>query len=550
MTFVLKAPFSPQGDQPKAIKQILASYSKSSRQVLLGATGTGKTFTMAHVVQNLNKPTLVLCHNKTLAAQLWSELQTFFPKNAVEYFISYYDYYQPESYIPSRDLYIEKDMSINEKIERMRLSAIYSLSTRSDVIVVSSVSCIFGLGDPSEFNKMTLKISVGDKIDRKTIISHLISLQYKRNDLELKSGRFRVRGDTIDLVPGYSENIIRISLFDDEVESITEHHHIDLKKTNNFDSIKIFPSHNFVVSDTKKQKAITTIQEELDGILPDLEPIESHRINQRTKFDLEMIQEVGTCKGIENYSRHFDGRSPGQPPYTLLDYFGDDFLMIIDESHVTLPQVHGMYKGDKSRKKNLIDYGFRLPSAYDNRPLTYQEFDKKLKKVLYVSATPGDYELEISDNVVEQIIRPTGLLDPVVEVRSSENQVIDLVNESKKVINDGFKVLVTTLTKRMAEHLTDYLGQKGLRVRYLHSEIETIERTEIIRQLRANEFDVLVGINLLREGLSGLTPKQIMEIDPDFLEDAKIVKALSASRENAAIDSFEYMQRKTKKFLA
>lgn len=523
--FVLKAPFSPQGDQPKAIAQVERGFvSGMKRQVLLGATGTGKTFTMAQMIARLQRPTLVLCHNKTLAAQLWAELQGFFPENAVEYFISYYDYYQPESYVPERDLYIEKDTSVNEKIERMRLSAAHSLATRDDVIIVASVSCIYGLGDPDEFSKLVIPVSVRQRWTRGELIARLIAVQYQRNDLDIKPGRFRVRGDTIDIIPGYDEKILRISLFGDVVESISEHASVSMDKLTDLASIRIFPARNYVFSDPKIERALHTIKEELESVLPTLGMLEAHRLKQRTDYDLEMIKEMGFCTGIENYSRHFDGRNPGEPPYTLIDFFPKDFLMIIDESHVSVPQVHGMWKGDRSRKKNLIDYGFRLPSAFDNRPLTFEEFDAKLDKVLYVSATPGDYELGVSSQVVEQIIRPTGLLDPLIEVKGTDGQIPDLVEQATAVIASGYRVLVTTLTKRMAEHLTDYLGAAGLKVRYLHSEIDTIERTEIIRQLRAGVFDILVGINLLREGIDIPEVALVAILDADkegFLRNAR-----------------------------
>jgi len=535
--FEIKAPFKPQGDQPAAIAKIAEGFNQHKRQVLLGATGTGKTFTMAHIIETLGTPTLVLCHNKTLAAQLWAELQGFFPENAVEFFISYYDYYQPESYLPARDLYIEKDMSINEKIERMRLSAMHSLATREDVIVVASISCIYGLGDPEEFRSLVLPVAVGEQISRKALISRLVQLLYERNDTELKPGRFRVRGDTIDIVPGYGEQVLRISLFDDVVESLSEYTSVEMKKVADFKHLRIFPARNFVFSEPRIKKALQTIATELEDTLPSLEPLAAHRLKQRTEYDLEMIREVGHCKGIENYSRHFDGRTVGQPPNTLIDFFPKDFLMIIDESHVTIPQAHGMWKGDKSRKTNLIDYGFRLPSAYDNRPLTFEELDTKLDRVLYVSATPGDYEMKIAGQVVEQIIRPTGLLDPVIDVRPIDGQVTDLVKECKITIGSGYKVFVTTLTKRMAEHLTEFLSKEGLRTRYLHSEIDSLERTEILRQLRAGEYDVLVGINLLREGLDIPEVALVAILDADkegFLRTARsLIQTMGRAARNS-----------------
>lgn len=470
-------------------------------QTLLGVTGSGKTFTMANIIQQVQKPTLVIAHNKTLASQLYSEFKEFFPHNRVEYFVSYYDYYQPESYIPQRDQYIEKDADINPKIEQMRLAATASLSARQDVIVIASVSCIYSVGNPDDYRGMAFELRKGQHIDRKDIIRKLVDIQYERNDINVHPGTFRVKGDTIDIIPGYYTNIIRIELFGNEIERITELDKMTGAPTEVFTYYYVYPARHFVIPENKRVLALVSIRKELGSRLPQLEPLFSHRLKQRTLYDIEMIEETGYCKSIENYSRHFDGRNPGERPYCLLDHFPDDFLMFIDESHRTIPQIHGMYHGDYSRKKNLIDYGFRLPSAYDNRPLTFSEFEQFMRHVIFVSATPGDYELSISNQIVEQIIRPTGLVDPPVEVRPIAGQVTNLIGEIKNTIQRNERVLVMTLTKKLAEELTEYLAEKHIKTRYLHSEIETLERTEIIRQLRLGRFDVLVGINLLREGI-------------------------------------------------
>jgi len=467
----------------------------------LGVTGSGKTYTVAQVIHKVQKPTLVIAHNKTLASQLYSEFKEFFPENRVEYFVSYYDYYQPESYIAEKDQYIEKDADINPKIEQMRLSATASLLSRSDVIVVASVSCIYSVGDPKDFSKLGYELRKEQIVRRKDIIEQLVDMQYERNDMDLQPGRFRVKGDTIDIIPGYYNNIIRIELFGEEIDRITEIDKITGETKDFMDYFYLFPAKHFVVDEYKKESAVESIKEELENRLPDLDMIESHRLKQRTLYDIEMIEETGFCKGIENYSRHFDGRKPGEKPFCLLDYFPDDFLLIIDESHRTIPQIHGMHRGDYSRKKSLIEYGFRLPSAFDNRPLKFTEFKEYMNNVIFVSATPGDYELNVSGKVVEQIIRPTGLVDPKVEIKPIKNQIPDLINEIHKTISRNERVLVTTLTKKLAEELSEYLAEKDIKTRYLHSEINTIERSEIIRQLRLGRFDVLVGINLLREGL-------------------------------------------------
>jgi len=523
--FQLVSTFAPAGSQPLAIKELTDGLENNYQyQTLVGVTGSGKTFTMANVIASGNRPTLVLAHNKTLAAQLYQEFCDFFPHNRVEYFVSYYDYYQPESYIPAKDQYIEKDSAINPKIEMLRLSATASLSFRRDVIIVASVSCIFGLGNPENFRNMGFELSVGQKISRNEIMSRLLDILFERNDLELMPGRFRVKGDTIDIVPGYFNNIIRIEMFGDEIERIREVDKNTGAKKEEMKYFYVYPARHFVTPEGARKTAIASIRRELDEVLPTLGIIEAHRLEQRTRFDLEMIEETGSCKGIENYSRHFDGRKAGEKPYCLLDYFPDDFLMIIDESHQTIPQLHGMYNGDRSRKKALIDYGFRLPSAYDNRPLKFHEFEQYMGNVVFVSATPGDYELRKSAQMVEQIIRPTGLVDPQVEVRPIEGQTDDVIREIKATIRRGDRVLVTTLTKKLAEELSEYLADQGIRTRYLHSEIQTLERSEIIRELRLGKFDVLVGINLLREGLDIPEVGFIGILDADkegFLRDAR-----------------------------
>lgn len=503
--FNLKAKFRPTGSQPEAILKLSEGFKKNKDiQTLLGVTGSGKTFTMANVIAKLNKPTLVIAHNKTLAAQLYEEFKEFFPDNRVEYFISYYDYYQPESYLPARDQYIEKDSAINPRIEQMRMATTASLKSRSDVIVVASVSCIYGLGNPRNYIDMGLDLKLEDKLSRKSLISQLVKIMFERNDIELLPGRFRVKGDTIDFIPGYSNNIIRIELFGDEVERISE---IDKNTGGVIEDLKyfyIYPAKHFVVPEADFKRALNEIEDQLEIDLRKIEdPLISHRLKQRTRYDLEMIKETGTCKGIENYSRHFDGRKKDQKSFCLLDYFPEDFLMIIDESHRTIPQIHGMYNGDRARKKSLIDYGFRLTSAYDNRPLKFEEFEEYMgeNSVIFVSATPGDYEYASSNGVVEQIIRPTGLVDPKVEIRPIDGQIVDVKKEIEFAIKNGNRVLLTTLTKKLAEELTDYLASQGIKTRYLHSEIDSLERTEILRQLRLGKFDCLVGINLLREGI-------------------------------------------------
>nr|WP_321498979.1 excinuclease ABC subunit UvrB [uncultured Methanolobus sp.] len=507
--FKLVSEYSPKGDQPGAIAQLTEGMLAGKKhQTLLGVTGSGKTFTVANVIQNVQKPTLVIAHNKTLAAQLFSEFREFFPDNAVEYFVSYYDYYQPEAYLPTTDTYIEKDASINEEIDRLRLSATKSLLERKDVIVVSSVSCIYNLGSPDEWRAMSVMLTPGMEIDRPAFLESLINIQYERNDIAFTQGTFRLRGDTIEIFPAQEKEGIRIELFGDEIDRIAYFDTVTgkvLEEVLPGETIGIYPAKHFVMPEEYIDKALGTIEAELHDRLAVLRSenrlLEAQRLEQRTKFDMEMIRELGYCSGIENYSRHFDGRRPGEPPSSLLNFFHDDYLLVIDESHVTIPQIRGMHNGDRARKQSLVEYGFRLPSALDNRPLRYDEFERQLNDVIYVSATPAEYEVEKSKAVVEQIIRPTGLVDPEITVRPVENQVDDLIGEIRKVTAKGFRTLVTTLTKRMSEDLTEYLLELGIRVRYMHSDIDTLERAEIVRDLRKGEFDVLIGINLLREGL-------------------------------------------------
>lgn len=517
--FPLKSGFSPDGDQPNAIDRltdgILLRKGKSV-QTLLGVTGSGKTFTIANLISRIKKNTLVISHNKTLAAQLYSEFKDFFPSINVGYFVSFYDYYQPESYIPQTDTYIEKDTAVNETIEKMRLEATAMLMSGEPTIIVSTVSCIYSLGSPSEWERNALTIAEGDIINRKEIIKKLIESRYERNDTSLTPGNFRVKGEIIDIIPGYSNDLIRITLFDQEIEKISIHDAITLKRIRDLKKVTIFPAKHYITDRRVRENAISNIKKELKEWLPKLEgELEKERLSSRTKYDIEMINELGYCSGIENYSRHFDGRKVGEPPYCLLDFFGDDFLLVIDESHVTLPQLRGMYNGDHTRKQMLVTYGFRLPSSFDNRPLKFEEFERYLRKVVFVSATPGPYELKSSSNVVEQLVRPTGLIDPMVEIRSSKNQIDELIIEIQKRVIKNQRTLVTTLTKRMAEDLAEFLSKKNIRVRYLHSEIEGLERTELIRQLRLGEFDVLIGINLLREGLDIPEVSLVIILDSD-----------------------------------
>lgn len=505
--FKIKSSFKPEGDQPQAIDKLTEGLLNGHKyQTLLGVTGSGKTFTLANIIERVQKPTLVIAHNKTLAAQLCSEFKDLFPDNSVEYFVSYYDYYQPEAYVPQTDTYIEKDASINDEIDKLRHSATSSLFERRDVIIVASVSCIYGLGDPEEYSELSLSLRPGMVKDRDEILRKLVDIQYERNDINFVRGTFRVRGDVVEIFPAsQSEKALRVELFGDEIDRITE---IDVLTGEIIGERKhaiIFPASHFATSRERMEKAISTIERELQERLLVLKSedklLEAQRLEQRTRYDIEMLREVGYCSGIENYSRHMDGRKPGTPPHTLIDYFPDDFLLVIDESHVSLPQLRAMYAGDRSRKDTLVDYGFRLPSAYDNRPLKFHEFEKKVNKVIFVSATPGPYEYEHSTNVAEQVIRPTGVVDPKIDVRPVKGQIDNLIGEINSVISKGSRVLVTTLTKKMAEDLTDYLKDVGIKVKYLHSDIQTIERMKIIRDLRLGVFDVLIGINLLREGL-------------------------------------------------
>jgi len=522
MSFNLISDFSPTGDQPQAINEIVNSYNQNQNLVTLqGVTGSGKTFTVANIINELNRPTLVLAHNKTLAAQLFSEFKNFFPENSVEYFVSYYDYYQPEAYIPSSGLYIEKDLSINEHIEKYRLSATSSLlSGRNDIIVVASVSCIYGIGNPSEFKKHVIEININQQIPITKLLSDFVKGLYSRSLDELNRGSFRVNGDIIDIYPSYSDIFYRINFFGDEIESIESIDPISLNKIESFESIRIFPAEIFVTSKSSISSAISSIEEDLEERIKYFEEVErkleAKRIKERTEFDIEMIKELGYCAGIENYSRYLDGRKPGTRPFCLLDYFPEDYLMVIDESHVTIPQVHAMYGGDKSRKENLVDYGFRLPAALDNRPLKFEEFEGVQNKVLYVSATPADYELNKSEGFyVEQIIRPTGVLDPIIEVRPSKNQIDDLIEEILLRVESDERVLITTLTKRMAEELTKFLLKAEIRTNYIHSDIDTLERVEIMQNLRKGIFDVVVGVNLLREGLDLPEVSLVVILDAD-----------------------------------
>ena len=522
MSFNLISDFSPTGDQPQAIDEIIKSYNQNQNHVTLqGVTGSGKTFTVANVINELNRPTLVLAHNKTLAAQLFSEFKNFFPENSVEYFVSYYDYYQPEAYIPSSGLYIEKDLSINEHIEKYRLSATSSLlSGRGDIIVVSSVSCIYGIGNPSEFKKHVIEIGINQQISIAKLLSDFVKGLYSRSLDELNRGSFRVNGDIVDIYPSYSDIFYRINFFGDEIETIESIDPISLNKIESFESIRIFPAEIFVTSESSISSAINNIETDLEERVNYFEEIErkleAKRIKERTEFDLEMIKELGYCAGIENYSRYLDGRKPGTRPFCLLDYFPEDYLMVIDESHVTIPQVHAMYGGDRSRKENLVEYGFRLPAALDNRPLKFEEFESIQDKVLYVSATPADYELKKSEGFyIEQIIRPTGVLDPVIEVKPSKNQIDDLIEEILIRVESDERVLVTTLTKRMAEELTKFLLKSEIRTNYIHSDIDTLERVEIMQNLRKGIFDVVVGVNLLREGLDLPEVSLVVILDAD-----------------------------------
>lgn len=552
--FQIESEFAPTGDQPEAIAKLVEGVQKNRVQTLLGVTGSGKTFSIANVIAQTGKNTLVISHNKTLAAQLYSELRQFFPKNNVGYFVSYYDYYQPESYLPQTDTYIEKDTEINEKIEKMRLEATAMLLSGEPTVIVATVSCIYSLGSPKDWEEMSISLAAGSEYSRSDIIKRLVNARYERNDLEVAPGNFRVKGDTIDIVPAYSEELVRISLFGDEIEKITILDHITLKEKRRLKSIKIFPAKHYLVANDVRQNAVKSIREELKRRLVELNELERQRLEMRTKFDLEMIEELGYCSGIENYSRHFDGRKPGEKAFCLLDFFGDDFLLVIDESHVTIPQLHGMYGGDHTRKKSLIEYGFRLPSAFDNRPLKFEEFEQYIRNCIFVSATPSEYERKKSYQIAEQLVRPTGLVDPLVEVRPTKNQMDDLISEISKRVKENQRVLVTTLTKRMAEDLAEYLSKKEVRVRYLHSEIEGLQRTELIRQLRLGDFDVLVGINLLREGLDIPEVALVAILDADkegFLRNfTSLIQTFGRAARNASGSVILYADTMTKSMKA
>ena len=541
--FVLKAPYQPTGDQPQAIEALVKGFREGNQcQTLLGVTGSGKTFTMANVIQALNKPTLVIAHNKTLAAQLYGEFKEMFPDNAVEYFVSYYDYYQPEAYVPSSDTYIAKDSSINEEIDKLRLSATASLIERRDVIIVSSVSCIYGLGEPENFEKMMVSLRPGMQKDRDEVVRQLIDIQYDRNEMDFKRGTFRVRGDVLEIIPANeAETAVRVEFFGDEIDRITQIDVLTGEIKGELEHVAIFPASHYVVPAERIKIAADAIEQELEERVQYFKGedklLEAQRIAERTNFDVEMLKETGFCSGIENYSRHLSGLAPGQPPHTLMDYFPDDFLIIIDESHKTIPQIGGMYHGDQSRKRTLVDYGFRLPSALDNRPLSFDEFEQRIDQIMFVSATPGPYEEEHELLRAEQVIRPTGLLDPKVEVRPVEGQIDDLIGEINKEVAKKNKVLVTTLTKRMAEDLTDYMREVGIRVKYLHSDIDTLERTQIVRDMRLDVFDVLVGINLLREGLDipEITLVAILDADKEgFLRsETSLIQTIGRAARNS-----------------
>ena len=542
-TFHLASKYEPAGDQPAAIAELVDGVKGGEKaQILLGATGTGKTFTISNVIQEVNKPTLVIAHNKTLAGQLYGEFKEFFPDNAVEYFVSYYDYYQPEAYVPSSDTYIEKDSSINDEIDKLRHSATSSLLERNDVIVVASVSCIFGLGDPREYSQQVVSLRVGMEMDRNELLKSLVDIQFERNDIDFQRGRFRVRGDVVELFPASrDEHALRVEFFGDEIDRIREVDALTGEIVGETEHVAIFPATHFVTNEEHMEHAISQIQEELEARLKVLRSenklLEAQRLEQRTNYDIEMMREMGYTSGIENYSRHMDGRQEGEPPYTLLDFFPDDFLLVIDESHVTMPQIRGMYNGDRARKQMLVDYGFRLPSALDNRPLRLEEFEQHVNQIVYVSATPGPYEMEQTETVVQQIIRPTGLLDPEVEIRPIMGQIDDLVGEIHERIEKDQRVFVTTLTKKMAEDLTDYFKELGLKVKYLHSDVKTLERTEIIRDLRLGEFDILIGINLLREGIDVPEVSLIAILDADkegFLRSERsLVQTMGRAARNA-----------------
>ncbi|MFW6070863.1 MAG: excinuclease ABC subunit UvrB [Candidatus Bipolaricaulota bacterium] len=552
--FALKTDKEPKGDQPGAIRELTEGVeSGMTHQTLLGATGTGKTFTMANIIENVQKPTLVIAHNKTLTAQLWNEFNELFPDNAVHYFVSYYDYYQPEAYVPETDTYIEKDSSINDEIDRLRHKATAALFEREDVIIVASVSCIYGLGSPDTYEDMARPLTLDSHLERDDLLHKLVRLQYKRNDYEQERGTFRVRGDTVEIVPIYGEEVVRVEFFGDVIDRIRIVDHLTGKTLEEKKKVVIYPATHFITSRSRLNEAMESIEEELEEQLDRFQRqdklLEAQRLEKQTRHDLEMMEELGYCKGIENYSRHLTGRDPGEPPYTLIDYFPDDFLIFVDESHQTIPQLGGMYNGDRSRKETLVEHGYRLPSAMDNRPLKFEEFEERINQIIYTSATPGPYEYEHSNKVVEQIIRPTGLVDPEVEVRPIENQVDDLLNEIEKVTARDERVLVTTLTKKLAEELTDYFVEVGVKARYLHSEIDTLDRVKILRELRQGEFNVLVGINLLREGLDLPEASLVAILDADkegFLRsDTSLIQTMGRAARNVRGKVILYADRMT-----
>ncbi|MBA4462595.1 MAG: excinuclease ABC subunit UvrB [Nitrosopumilaceae archaeon] len=550
MDFQLVSPYSTSPGQKEAINQLIYRFAKKQKQTLLGITGSGKTFVMASVIDRLQKPTLIIAHNKTLAAQLYAELKEFFPNNRVEFFISFYDYYQPESYLPTTDMYIEKDADVNEQIEKMRMHAVSSLLSRNDTVVVASISCIYNLGNPDDFKNMAIELILGRELKRKDLINVLVNMQYERNDISPDAGRFRVRGNVVDVIPAYEKNILRIELDGNKISKLKEIDFLTGDSIVSVDKITLYPAKQYVVPEEKQKKALAQIRADLTKRLPELPALEAQRLKQRTNYDLEMIEEVGYCKGIENYSRYFDGRKSGEPPFVLIDYFPKDFLMIIDESHQTIPQARAMYNGNYIRKKNLIDYGFRLPSAFDNRPLTFEEFEAKMGTTLFVSATPAEYELKKSGSPVQLITRPTGLLDPKIELHPINGQMQHLMNEARKTIEEGDRVLITTLTKRLAEDLTDYLVKEGFRVRYMHSDIDSLDRIELIRQLRIGEYDILVGINLLREGLDLPEVSTIFILDADkegFLRDERsLIQTIGRAARNENGRVILYADVKTK----
>ena len=553
--FKLVSKYKPAGDQPEAIRQLVEGINHHEKaQVLLGATGTGKTYTISNVIQQVNKPTLIMAHNKTLAGQLYGEFKEFFPENAVEYFVSYYDYYQPEAYVPSSDTYIEKDSSVNDEIDKLRHSATSSLLERNDVIVVASVSCIFGLGSPMEYQKQVVSLRTGMEVSREQVLRWLIDIQFERNDIDFQRGRFRVRGDVIEIFPASrDERALRVEFFGDEIDRIREVDALTGEMLSELEHVSIFPATHFMTDEDHLETAIAAIQEELTARLAVLRShdqlLEAQRLEQRTNYDIEMLREMGYTSGIENYSRHLDGRKEGEPPYTLIDFFPEDFLMVIDESHVTMPQVRGMYNGDRARKQMLVDYGFRLPSALDNRPLRLEEFEQHVHQIIYVSATPGPYEYEQTDRIIQQIIRPTGLLDPVIEVRPIMGQIDDLVGEINERVEKNERVFITTLTKKMSEDLTDYFKDIGIKVKYLHSDIKTLERTEIIRDLRLGEFDVLIGINLLREGIDVPEVSLVAILDADkegFLRSERsLVQTIGRAARNSSGKVIMYADKMT-----